>query len=233
MTTRRYTETEVRRILDRAVEEGNVNAPSPRDGLSLDEIKEIGAEVGIDEASLERAARALDTQRSSARISLVGGPVSVHSELQVVGDLSATPRNEILSLIRRGMARQGDLSEVGGLLEWRCTGDMGDRAITLSSEHGVTTIVGSADLRNAAVVTFLPASILGAFGAILTFVQAADAANAMGMVLAVLILPVLFFALRLLFGRISRSESAKLERTVSDLGGLLAAADDRDTTGTT
>jgi hypothetical protein len=131
------------------------------------------------------------------------------------------------------MGRPGDLSEVGGLLEWRSTGELGDRAITLSSEHGVTTIAGSGDLRQAAAVTFLPASILGALGSVLGFIQAANSGNEVGIVLALLILPVLFFALRLVFRRISRTESAKLERVMGDLGRLLAEADDRDPGGAT
>lgn len=112
--TRRYTDAEVQRIFDRAVEDGNVEAPPPRDGLSLQEIKDIGAEVGIDGPSLERAARSIHVQASGSRRSLTGAAVSLHTEVQVRGDLRSVPTSEILSLIRRGMGRPGDLSEVGG-----------------------------------------------------------------------------------------------------------------------
>lgn len=222
--TRRYTEAEVRMILDRAVEVGDVAAPSSRDGMSLEEIKEIGAEVGIEGTSIERAAQSLQARATGPRSSWSGGAVSLHSELQVAGDLGSVSTNAILSLIRREMGRQGDLSEVGGLLEWRSTGELSEEAITLSSEHESTTITGSADLRNAAVVTFLPGSILGGFGSILWFIQAANAGNEIGMVLAALVLPVLLLAMRLVFRRISRGEAEKLERVLEGLGGLLEEA---------
>jgi phosphate uptake regulator len=91
MVTRRYTESEVRQIFDRAVEAGTVESPVASDGLSIEQIKEIGAEVGIEGHSLELAAHSLET-RSPERLSrLAGGLVAVHAECRVTGELDACP----------------------------------------------------------------------------------------------------------------------------------------------
>jgi hypothetical protein len=226
--TRRFTEIEVRQIFDKAVKNGPHESPVATDGLTLEDIKAIGAEVGIDGVSLERAARSVEAQIPQRKSIPVGGAISIHSERRVDGDLDALSTNEILSTIRRGMGRHGDLSEVGDILEWRSKGEMADWAISLSSAHGPTTVAGSGDLRNAALVTFLPAGFLAVFSSIIGFTQAADSGNAIGMVLTLLVLPVLFLILRAIFGRISRAQSAKLERVLDDLCKLIAEADDRD-----
>jgi len=62
MTERRYDEEEVRRIFDdaaRASAESARGGPAD-EGLSLEELKRIGGEVGLPPARIEAAARALD-----------------------------------------------------------------------------------------------------------------------------------------------------------------------------
>lgn len=112
------------------------------------------------------------------------------------------------------MGTPGEISQVGDLIEWRSSGDLGQRAITLSSDQGHTDISASANLASAAAVTFVPAGILGAFVAILGFIQAADSGSAAGMLLSVVAIPALFLVMRVIFARISRAESARLEQVM-------------------
>ena len=48
MSERRYSEAEVREILERAIDSRDRALPAGEQGLTLSEIKAIGAEVGID-----------------------------------------------------------------------------------------------------------------------------------------------------------------------------------------
>lgn len=93
--TRRYTDDEVREIFGRAAEDEPARLPPSAEGLSLEQIKEIGAEVGIDGASLERAARSLPADQPQTRSPLTGGALSLHAGSRISGDLGAVPMSEI------------------------------------------------------------------------------------------------------------------------------------------
>ncbi len=223
--SRKYTEAEVRAILAKAVQDGASGPPSETGDLSLDELKEIGAEVGIDPVSLERAARSLSVGQSDRRALLAGAPTSVTVERRVGGDLDSVQTNEILSVIRKEMGSPGRLSELTDLLEWRSEGELGQRVITLSSSDGGTAVDGMADLTQAAVITHLPATLLGIIGSAIGFMVSADAGNEIGMVLFIALLPMVLLATRTVFGRLARSEAGKLERAVEELATLVGESD--------
>jgi hypothetical protein len=67
----------------------------------------------------------------------------------------------VLSRIRRAWGRHGEAAEIRGALEWKDAGEAGERYITVSSREGTTTVSGSTNLSNAAIVTYLPAGIVG------------------------------------------------------------------------
>jgi hypothetical protein len=218
--TRKYTEAELKAILAKAVQEDETHAQVRDDGLSLAEIKDIGAEVGIDARSLERAARSMEPM-GGRQVALAGGPTEVGVERLVDGALQSVPTSEILSVIRGRMGTPGDLSELKGLLEWRSSGELGHHVITLSTTDGVTTISGMVDLRQAAVLTHIPAGLLGLIGAVVGFMMAANQANEIGMVLSLGLLPAVVVATRALYSRLWKSEARKLEGVAEELAALL------------
>ena len=233
--SRRYTEAELRAILAKAVEEGGSEPHEGIDGLSLAEIKEIGAEVGIDADTLERAARLVAPGHAGRWAGFAGAPTAMSVERRVEGELDSVQMTEILSVIRSGMGKPGRVSELKGLLEWRSSGELGHRVITLSSDDGVTTVGGMADLTQAAVITHLPASLIGLMGSAVGFMVAANAGNEIGMVFFVALVPTLLLTLRRLFARLSRSECGKLESVVEELAVLVGDSDrdGPDSTGAT
>jgi hypothetical protein len=232
---RRYSDAEFRAILAKAVEESDGASRRSTDGITLGEIKEIGAQVGIDPVSLERAALSvtfLDRGRGAA---LAGAPISATATRRVDAELGSVPIGEILSIIRGGMGCHGEVSELKSLLEWRSSGELGHRTITLSASDGITTVNGIADLASAAVVTHLPLSFLGSMASVAGFVTAANNGSAIGMVFTAVLLPTVHLAARRLFGFLSRSESAKLERVVEELAEVIGASarEGSDSTGAT
>lgn len=222
---RRFTDEEVREILKRAVRTVPSRAVTRSEGLSLAELKAIGEEVGIDPARLEDAARDLVSGRNDRSSLLLGAPTVLAFERRVEGVFDPKDTPELLSVIRRTMGRQGEASEIHGSLEWSSEGDSGARLITLSTRDGVTTMSGSANLNNAAAVTFLPGGILGLIVSLAGLSELLREGSVVGLVLFVGVLPILYPILRAIFRRVSDSEARKLRRVVDELARLTEKTD--------
>ena len=217
---RKFTEQEVHEILKKAVEKAPSGALVKSEGLSLAELKAIGGEVGIDPARLEDAARAIDLGGGNRPNQILGGPTVLHFERKVEGELDPKDTTEIVSRIRRTMGRQGEVSEIHGALEWSDKGDAGERYVTLSSRDGTTTIRGSSNLTQAAVVTYLPGGIIGLVATVAGFARFAKSGSEVALIVGLTVLPLLYPILRTIFKKVSGSESAKLQRVVDELARL-------------
>jgi hypothetical protein len=223
---RKFTDREVHEILKRAVEKAPSRALVRNEGHSLEELKTIGAEVGIDPARLEDAARAVTLDDGNRPNRLLGGPTILNFERRVEGELGPEDTPEILSVIRRAMGHQGKLDEVGGTLEWSAKADSGERYVTLWSRDGTTTIRSSANLSNMAVLTYLPAGAIGLIlsgSGIASFIKEG---SLVGLVLFLVVIPVLYVILRTILSKLSGSEAGKLERVVDDLARLAEGVGD-------
>ena len=141
-------------------------------------------------------------------------------ERRVEGAFDPADTPEILSLIRRTMGLQGEVDEIHGSLEWSGKGDIGDRYVTLSSRDGATTIRGSANLSNTAVLTFLPPGIIGLIVSMVGLIKFVQDGSLIGLVLSLVVIPVLYPILRIILRKVSGSESAKLEQVVDELARL-------------
>ncbi len=214
---RKFTDEEVRAILRRAVKDGPSGSLTKSEGLSLAELKSIGEEVGIDPVRLEDAARAVTLAGDAKPNRLVGGPTILHFEQRVEGEFDPGDTPEIVSLIRRTMGQQGEVHEIHGSLEWTTKGDVGERYVTLSKKDGTTTITGSANLTNAAIITYLPVGLVGAFTSLVGLLRFAKNGTTMGLVVFFAVLPILYPILRTIFARISGSESSRLQEVVDQL----------------
>jgi hypothetical protein len=111
---RTFTDAEVREILKKAVERA-VRQRSPgatstdvarSEGLNLAELKAIAAEVGIDGAHLEDAARAVVQVGGNRPSRLLGGPRVLNFERTVPGEIRSADTQEIVSRIRRLMGHR-------------------------------------------------------------------------------------------------------------------------------
>ena len=222
---RRFTDREVHEILKKAVEKSPSRALARSEGLSLAELKTIGAEVGIEPARLEEAARKVTRVGGRRPNWLIGGPTVLNVERTVDGEIDPSDTPQVLSVIRRVMGRTGEVSDIRGSLEWSEKGDSGERHVTVSSRDGSTTVSGTATLTNAVVLTYLPAGIMGIFGSVIGISQAAEADSSGGVFFFLLIIPVLYLILRTILGKISRSESARLEQVVDELARLTEEPD--------
>jgi hypothetical protein len=150
MTEKRFTDEEVSLILRRALE---ADARSPEGGLTLSQLKEIGAEVGIPAAQVESAALAVQAEHGVAAGSPGLGRVSTRYDVEVPGVVGPERHGEMLRVIRSAMGRQGIATEEFGALEWKARDAFGGRYLTMRSEHGRTRVEALGNFRDGAIVT--------------------------------------------------------------------------------
>lgn len=221
MEERRFTDREVREILKRAVKKTPSRALVNDEGLSLSELKGIGQEVGIDPARLEDAARAVSLAKSERSGSVLGGPTVMDFERRVEGEFDPDDTPEILAVIRRTMGQQGEVTEVHGSLEWQAKGESGERYVTLSSRDGATTIRSSANLSNLAILTYLPAGAMGLITSMVGLIKYVQDGSQIGLIVCLAVLPILYPILRTIMGKVTSSESTRLQKVVDELARMV------------
>lgn len=218
---RKFTDQEVRKILKKAVEKTPSRALAKGEGISLADLRSIGEEVGIDPDRVEDAARAVALGGAQRSFSILGVPRILNFTRKVKGELDPADVPEVLTLIRKTMGQQGEAEEIMGSLEWSSKGEAGERYVTLSSKDGTTSITSSANLTQLAIVSYLPAGIVGAVVSLVGFMTSANAGNPLMMILSLLAIPAVLTVIRILLGKVGVSESAKLQKVVDDLARLV------------
>jgi hypothetical protein len=229
----RFSEEQVREILEDALAPESSGSLSATDGVSLAELKTIGEEVGIDPRRVESAARALARRGTTAPATtktgrgLLGGPAVLSVERTVTGDYTPEADPEILAAIRGSFGTKGDPDQgVFGALEWGSTSETRARYVTVSSRGGETTVRGSVNLTGLRTIMYVPVTVIGGFLSVVGFTQAADAAIAVGMVFFTVLVPTLLLILRMVLNRVSDSEAAKLESVVDEVARIAGTRDD-------
>jgi hypothetical protein len=163
MIDRKYSEEEVALILRRAAEvRGDEPHADAASGLSLAELKDIGAQVGIPPARIEEAA--LDVQRQPAPRpgTVMGIPATIGIERVVPVPLTEERLPELLHVVRNELARQGIVEEVLGGIEWKARSAMGGRYVSIRPEGGGTRIRVLGNYRDGLMGLTLGAGPIGA-----------------------------------------------------------------------
>ncbi len=123
---RRFDDDQVREILRRASEADASRgmAPSEREsheGLTLEEIQEIGAEVGLDRALVARAAADIgrpSPESSEPPRTILGVPVSVGHTAELPGSLSDAEWDLLVVRLRETFRAKGRVGREGALRSW-------------------------------------------------------------------------------------------------------------------
>lgn len=117
---RRYDEEEVRRIFDQASkvqEEERADLPG-EGGMTLEELRRIGSEVGIRPEHVERAARSLDRREESGRRRLLGLPIGVGRSVDLERRLTDEEWETLVVDLRHTFDAKGRLSGSGSFRQW-------------------------------------------------------------------------------------------------------------------
>ena len=171
MSTRRYGDDEVREIFSLAATggTGDRSLPAESGGLTLDELRHIAREAGIDPARVAQAAVSLDARGKTAPVRrLLGLPIG----LSRVVDLPRAPTDreweQLISEFRTTFGALGHVTSSGGLREW----SNGNLHICVEpTEHGEQLRLGT--LKDDAIALNVLASVMGVMALIMSAVVAA------------------------------------------------------------
>jgi len=176
---RGVTDRELSLILERAIELQEQAADGGSDrGLSLDMVREIAREVGVDPRYVDRAARSVLARVTSERSwALLGAPMRERVETSFSRALSEPEMAELVAAIRGALGRQGEVSSALGAVEWKTDG-LQAVAVTITPEPSATRVEILSD-RSAALApaTVVPTAVgLVAAGIVVDTVQPGTAA---------------------------------------------------------
>ena len=143
---RRYSEDEFALVLRMAseVQAGPDPAP-PQEGLTLSQIREIAAEVGIEPERVSRAAALLPSPDDSLVNRLVGGQSRHRLEHSVPGVVPAGELGRVIDVARRALSTQGETREVLGALEWKGGTSTVSFGVSITPREDETTLQASTD----------------------------------------------------------------------------------------
>ncbi|MGE0157941.1 MAG: hypothetical protein AB7T31_00940 [Gemmatimonadales bacterium] len=120
MGERRYNEEEVAEIFERATEAQLRTLPGtrPAEGLTLQELQEVGRDVGLPPELVARAARSLDMTPRTHERKVMGLPVGVGRTVELARPLTDAEWHRLVAELREIFDARGRLSEQGPFKQW-------------------------------------------------------------------------------------------------------------------
>jgi hypothetical protein len=164
-----------------------VVADGTSSNLSLTEIKAIGAEVGIDPALIERAARLVPRHRPKSVVEhLIGGPLRHRVDAQFPVTLTQESATHLLSAVRAETDKQGQGQADAAGMSWHSEPGMNRVSVTAHSDPDGTTVRVGVD-RTPVIMLFVTFALMAILAWSLIVVEDIES---LGDLLEWLILPV-------------------------------------------
>ena len=151
-----YGDEELALILHKAAElaRQSIAEGDSSSGLSLEEIKTIGAEVGLDPSLIERAARLIPQAARESRLErLIGGPLQHRRDVRVRTTLTAEKAAQLLSTVRGIVEVQGEGQSDASGMSWQSKGGAVHTSVTANAETGGTRVRVRVDRRGMSFLT--------------------------------------------------------------------------------
>ena len=137
----RYSEAEVALLLGRAIElERRLPGPGERTGVSLSDLRQIGAEVGIPGAILDEAAQQVAMEKTGLWERIIRTRTRFYDERVVSGELTAGQVARLIGVLRRITRRQGTVDQVLGAVEWKKDSEFSPLHVRVHTGGGRTRI---------------------------------------------------------------------------------------------
>ena len=144
---KRFGDDEVGAILERAAnmqEQAVTKTDGSSGGLTLQDLREIAEEAGIDPRFVDLATVHQNAPVETKGGSLAGGAYSWQYQTSLDGEIDDRNREKILHAIRSVMGQKGELVDVYGRMEWSYDDGTGAVIIGITSHDGKTQIDVSA-----------------------------------------------------------------------------------------
>jgi len=165
---REYSEAEFVRILRMAAElDDRSTGQSKSEKLSLADIQQIAAEVGIAPEHVATAAALVATEAGEKWKPWLGVPIRGSFSRVLPGTVSTAAWPEAVAAIRQTLGHTGQHSYVPGALEWVHTDEGSEVRVEVSSSGNRAHIQVSADHRQAAALYLTVGPVLGACAAVI------------------------------------------------------------------
>jgi hypothetical protein len=139
--------------------------PGSPDGLTLDEMKAIAKEVGIEPRAVEAAVRLMERPSEAPVYALLGGPTRYRLEASVSGSLPEEQLPHILDAIRRAADHHGEADSELGSLAWKTVGEVSQIHVVVRPEADRASVQLSADRSGAFIMTWFFSVAGGMVGA--------------------------------------------------------------------
>jgi len=165
---RRFGDDEISRILQTAADlqerAHGVGYEAGR-GLTLEDLRQVAEEAGIDPRFIDLAASNVDAPVERRENRLAGGAHAWHFRTTVPGEIGDSDRDRILHGIRSVMGQKGELADVYGRMEWSYDDGVGPVILGISSRDGKTEIdVSAVKTNEASAVHAMGIPFGGVFG---------------------------------------------------------------------
>jgi hypothetical protein len=118
MSGRTYSEEEIGRVLKRVAEMQQRTRQRTGAGLTLEELRELAAEAGLDPHLVDAAAREIDAGAEPDDSNMWGGPFTVTYLRSVDGEISEETWEGMLAELRREFKTTGVTEERGLARQW-------------------------------------------------------------------------------------------------------------------
>lgn len=213
-----FSEKEVGRILKRATELHEAQGPADTMGLSLDEVRQIATEMGVDPRYV--AAAMADVERGvgeGERFHWLGAPISYEMERVVEGDVTEEQWEEMVDAIHRSFNLVGASGQVGRLLEWTHNSRRQQVQVRVVSREGKTRIrIYSRYPKTAAVTFAIPIAL--SYMITTLFMAAMGGFDPSGFAALVFgLMGTVFLLMRFVFGRMVDAKKSKARRLLNQL----------------
>jgi hypothetical protein len=164
---RRFGDDDIQRILQTAAELQERSSLVPHvdgGGLTLDDLRQVAREVGIDPRFVDLAASHVDAPIERTESVVAGGPTRWHFRTSVPGVIPEGDLDRMLQAIRSTLHQKGEVAEVWGRVEWSHD-KVAPTIVGISSRDGTTEIdVSSVKSQEAGIMHGLMVPFGGIFG---------------------------------------------------------------------
>jgi hypothetical protein len=231
LPSRRFNDKEVARIIKRASELQEEEAPAESaTGLSLAELEQVAREAGLDPVLVRRAAADLDTRVTDQRPSAVlGAPTILRLERTIDGEVPVGEYEAIVAEIQSALGAVGTGATLGRSLSWTLSpaGQQHSRSVqvVITPRGGRTTIRIEEQLGGLVGRAF--GGAMGASGGLsgaalgVGFGVMHSGVAAIGMLGAVV--SAAFLVARTVYGRVTYRRGEQLQALMSQVAAHVAA----------
>ncbi len=190
-------------------------------GLTLEEIRRVAEEAGIDPRFVEQAAMGTPLPRQQQKAGFWGGAYKIEAERVVGHEVDGEEWAEMVHEIRRAFGTTGEVKEVGRGFEWLYGyTQLGSNYIyghvSVTPRRGRTRLHATRKLSNQSTVFILPGMLL-LFAAMFTIPAFVGKMSLLVPLLLTLATVLSFWGARAWFGKMSRDAQQKLDEMMTNL----------------